>query len=229
MTLSKPGLHGDLSPAGSSCQNHSRGAGGQAAGRLSHPLLSHRCLTFLLTPPSPAFMTWPESGGMVGGGGWGENQNQRFLSQGESRMLWPCRTLTSPGSTRHGTEAVLLGQVAQCWALETKQRARRIWSLPLRGSQSTEGSKADPKPGDHTQGDGGVSRGALGDSGSTVRASHPALVGGTVALQRPAHAGVNNMCRLNDRAVTGLSPIGESRSSSGVAHLQTPPQTTLLP
>lgn len=191
MTLSKPGLHGDLSPAGSSCQNHSRGAGGQAAGRISHPLLSHRHLTFLLPLPSPAFMTWPESGG------WGENQNQRFLSQGEGRMLGPCRTLTLLSSTLHKTEPMLTRQAAQCWALETKRRPRQIWSLPLRGSQNKEGSKADPKPGNDHVGRRGLChskpRGVQG-------APNPALAGGTVALQLTAEHGAQHMLGSRMRA-----------------------------
>lgn len=62
------------------------------------------------------------------------------------------------------------------WALETMQRRRQIWSLPLRGSQSSGGSKADPKPGIHNAGrwgcakrsPGRVGMGVGGGSGSTM-------------------------------------------------------------
>lgn len=66
-------------------------------------------------------------------------------------MLWLQRTLTSLGSTLHKMEPmVVICQAVQCWALETKQKIRQLWSLPLRGSQSRKRSKADRRPGiDH--------------------------------------------------------------------------------
>lgn len=73
-------------------------------------------------------------------------------------MLQQCRTLTSLGPTLHKTEPMLTCQAAQCWALETMQRTREIWFLPLRGSESREGGKADPKPGNHNAGKGGLCR-----------------------------------------------------------------------
>lgn len=154
MTLSKPGLHGDLSPAGSSCQNHSRGAGGQAAGRLSHPLLSHHCLTFLLPPALPSFHDLARIWGMVGGDGE-RIKTRGSWSRGEGRMLWPYGTLTSPGST--ATE-----QSQCCWARQPgaghprQSREQAGSGARLGGAHRAEGSKADPKPGDHSAGRWGV-------------------------------------------------------------------------
>lgn len=73
-------------------------------------------------------------------------------------------------------------QVAQCWVLETKQRTKQTWSLPMRGSQSREKSKADPKPGNcDDAGRWGLCQekpqGAQGAQSST----QPSLGGETVA------------------------------------------------
>lgn len=232
MTLSKPGLHGDLSPAGSSCQNHSRGAGGQAAGRLSHPLLSHHCLTFLLPPALPSFHDLARIWGMVGGG-WGENQNQRFPEPGRRQNAVAVRNPDLPRFNGHRAEPVLLGQAARSWAPETKQRTSWIWCPLGRGSQG-RGKQSRPQTRRSQCREMGCARKSTpppqqGAQGAQWGAPHPALVRGAVAPPLPAHAGAKNVCRLNDRATTGLSPTGKSRSSSGLAHLRTPPRTTLLP
>lgn len=76
-----------------------------------------------------------------------------------------------------------------------------------------------------------MARKALGGSGNTL---YPALVGKTdssnsLLSRAPGTCWASGTQGLNDIAVTSLRPMGDSGSSSGLAYLQTPPQTTLLP
>lgn len=211
MTLSKPGLHGDLSPAGSSCQNRSRGAGGRQQGGF---------LTLCSAlPVSPASSLCPPHLSGLGqnlgdgrGGGWGENPHQRFLSgeKGEGRVRWPWGTLTSPGSTlQNRTNAAVPGGLA----LGTGDKAEETGLAPaLEGLHGAErDAEQTPSRQFQCREIGAVPRDTLGGSGSTEGAPNPALAGGTLAFY-PLQSTVPSTRRGRDCVLTECRSDDRSKS-----------------